>query len=84
MRILDRPFKRSPSAAASIAHTVFDERLSGAEDRAVLAAAVAEDRVLVTLDRDFTNVLIFPPESTAGIAGGFYSVGERRNLLRSS
>lgn len=49
-------------------HTVRDESLSGAEDSAVLAAAVAEQRVLVTLDRDFTNILLYPPEGTAGVA----------------
>ena len=49
-------------------HTVHDEGLVGAEDPDVLAAAVTEDRVLVTLDRDFTNVLIYPPEATAGVA----------------
>lgn len=47
--------------------TVHDEGLVGAEDPDVLAAAVAEDRVLVTLDRDFTNVLIYPPEATSGV-----------------
>src|SRR5687768_10805148 len=49
-------------------HTVRDEALSGAEDASVLAAAVAEERVLVTLDRDFTNVLVYPPKATAGVA----------------
>jgi predicted nuclease of predicted toxin-antitoxin system len=49
-------------------HTVHDEGLVGAEDPDLLAAAVTEDRVLVTLDRDFTNVLIYPPEATAGVA----------------
>lgn len=49
-------------------HTVRDENLSGADDPDVLAAAVAEDRILVTLDRDFTNVILYPPEATAGVA----------------
>jgi len=49
-------------------HTVAEEGLAGAEDPSVLAAAVAEDRVLVTLDRDFTNVLLYPPEATSGVA----------------
>jgi predicted nuclease of predicted toxin-antitoxin system len=48
--------------------TVAGEELTGADDPEVLAAAVAEDRVLVTLDRDFTNVLLYPPETTAGVA----------------
>ncbi|RJP37719.1 MAG: hypothetical protein C4547_05335 [Phycisphaerales bacterium] len=48
--------------------TVVDEGLSGSPDPDVLAAAVAEQRVLVTLDRDFSNVLTFPPATTCGIA----------------
>lgn len=48
--------------------TVRDEGLSGADDPTVLAAAVAEDRILVTLDRDFSNVLLYPPENSAGVA----------------
>lgn len=47
--------------------TVHEEGLSGSPDPEILAAAVAEDRVLVTLDKDFANVLIFPPEATCGV-----------------
>ena len=50
------------------ADTVRDENLHGARDLRVLQAATAEDRILVTRDQDFANVLIFPPEETAGIA----------------
>jgi predicted nuclease of predicted toxin-antitoxin system len=48
--------------------TVLEEKLGGADDKSVLASAVAENRVLVTLDRDVTNVLQFPPEQTSGVA----------------
>jgi predicted nuclease of predicted toxin-antitoxin system len=48
--------------------TVHEEQLSGASDPAVLDAAVAADRALVTLDVDFANPFRFPPELTAGIA----------------
>ncbi|MEK6631646.1 MAG: DUF5615 family PIN-like protein [Acidobacteriota bacterium] len=44
-----------------------DEQLVGVADDRVLAAASAEGRVLVSLDRDFTNILRHPPEPTAGI-----------------
>jgi predicted nuclease of predicted toxin-antitoxin system len=43
-------------------HTVIDEGLSGADDVDVLAAAVAEDRELVTMDLDFANPIRFPPK----------------------
>lgn len=47
--------------------TVRDQDLRGADDATVLQAAVGEERVLVTMDRDFGNVLAYPPERTAGI-----------------
>ena len=48
--------------------TVHGEGLTGAEDATVLAAAVAEDRTLVTMDHDFGNVLAYPPAATRGVA----------------
>lgn len=48
--------------------TVHGEGLAGADDSAVLAAAVAEGRILVTMDHDFGNVLAYPPQSTCGVA----------------
>lgn len=47
--------------------TVHQEGLSGADDRTVLAAAIADDRIFVTMDHDFGNVVAYPPESTCGI-----------------
>jgi predicted nuclease of predicted toxin-antitoxin system len=44
-----------------------DEQLAGAADDHILAVASREGRVLVSLDRDFTNILRHPPRSTAGI-----------------
>jgi len=48
--------------------TVHQEGLTGAEDANVLAAAIAEKRILVTMDHDFGNVLVYPPEATCGVA----------------
>ncbi len=48
--------------------TVRDEKLHGAKDPRVLEAATTEDRILVTMDQDFANTLLFSPEKTAGIA----------------
>lgn len=44
-----------------------DEGLAGVDDHAVLAAASAAGRVLVTLDLDFADVVRHPPAGTAGI-----------------
>jgi predicted nuclease of predicted toxin-antitoxin system len=47
--------------------TVRDQHLQGASDDRVFAVASAEGRALITLDRDFGQVLRFPPASSAGI-----------------
>lgn len=44
-----------------------DQRLTGAADDQLLVAASREGRVLVSLDRDFTNILRHPPDLAAGI-----------------
>jgi predicted nuclease of predicted toxin-antitoxin system len=48
--------------------TVVGEQLSGASDSALLDAAVAAERALVSLDVDFANPFQFPPNLTFGIA----------------
>lgn len=47
--------------------TVYDESLSGAPDDVVLEACRSEERVLFTLDLDFSNPLRFPPSATSGL-----------------
>jgi predicted nuclease of predicted toxin-antitoxin system len=48
--------------------TVADQGLAGAVDPRVIAVCGAERRCLVTLDLDFSNPFVFPPEQYAGIA----------------
>lgn len=48
--------------------TVAAQRLSGADDERIFRICAAEGRALVTLDLDFSQVLRFPPEQSAGIA----------------
>jgi len=47
--------------------TVHGQGLSGAPDEKIFEVCAAEGRVLVTLDRDFGEVLRFPPDQSAGI-----------------
>jgi predicted nuclease of predicted toxin-antitoxin system len=47
--------------------SVQEEALQGEEDQSVYEHCIAEGRVLVTLDLDFSNVLRYPPEPTPGI-----------------
>ncbi|MGF1646581.1 MAG: DUF5615 family PIN-like protein [Kineosporiaceae bacterium] len=47
--------------------TVADEGLTGAEDGAVLQAATADDRLLITLDRGLGDVRAYPPGTHGGV-----------------
>jgi predicted nuclease of predicted toxin-antitoxin system len=46
---------------------VMGEGLGGEDDAPILAAATAEDRVLLTFDLDFADIRRYPPGSHAGI-----------------
>ena len=54
-------------SAGSDAHTLGDDRLSGASDETVAVASRSEDCILVTLDLDFANIRAYPPGEHAGI-----------------
>jgi predicted nuclease of predicted toxin-antitoxin system len=41
--------------------------LAGAPDERIREYAITEDRVLMTLDADFANLLRFPPAGTPGV-----------------
>jgi predicted nuclease of predicted toxin-antitoxin system len=47
--------------------TVTEQRLGGTSDDELIEVCRIEDRTLVTLDLDFSNVLRFPPQRYAGI-----------------
>jgi len=49
-------------------HTVRDEQLQGCPDVNLFEICCAEQRCLVTLDLDFSDVTRFFPEQTGGIA----------------
>ncbi len=48
--------------------TVQDQGLGGIQDEALYERCRQDRRCLVSLDLDFSNVLRFPPEPTAGLA----------------
>jgi predicted nuclease of predicted toxin-antitoxin system len=58
--------------------TVRDQDLQGAPDEKLFEVCAAEGRALITLDRDFSQVLRFPPEKRAGIA--VLEIGQRATL----
>ena len=56
------------SAAGHDVCTVAVQTLEGATDAELLRRCAAEQRALVTLDMDFANPLIYPPDRHAGVA----------------
>ncbi|MBV8534612.1 MAG: DUF5615 family PIN-like protein [Alphaproteobacteria bacterium] len=58
--------------------TVWDQNLHGVPDQKLFEICGAEERALVTLDRDFGQVTRFPPERSAGII--VLDVGPRTTL----
>jgi predicted nuclease of predicted toxin-antitoxin system len=59
--------RKSLGSLGHDAHTVTDEGLSGARDETVLEACIAEDRILITLDLDFSDIRTYRPGSHPGI-----------------
>lgn len=49
------------------AHTVFDECIVGGSDESLLEICNSENRVLITFDLDFAQVLSYPPSTHCGI-----------------
>lgn len=54
---------------SEVGHDVVDVRdqMQGVPDSLVSDAAIAENRVLVTLDMDFANIVQYPPDKYPGI-----------------
>lgn len=49
------------------AHTVLQEGLGGASDSSISTICLRENRVLITLDTDFCNILTYPPKQYSGL-----------------
>jgi predicted nuclease of predicted toxin-antitoxin system len=58
--------------------SVRDQHLQGVADERLFEVCAAEGRALITLDRDFCQVLRFPPEKSTGIA--VLEIGPRATL----
>ena len=78
----------SPRAAAICrasghdASTAFDEGLNGRSDPEILAAATAEGRTVITIDRGFGDARLFPPGSHAGIIVLRPNTNDKELILR--
>jgi len=49
------------------AHSVYSEGIEGCSDRQLIAMCKKEQRLLITLDNDFSNIFAYPPEKFEGI-----------------
>ncbi len=47
--------------------TVYEQKMAGVADDELFRHCAKEGRALITLDHDFSSVLRFPPEQSAGI-----------------
>ncbi len=47
--------------------TVFEESLSGKDDKKIIEVCKKEGLILITLDNDFSNIISFPIETHNGI-----------------
>ena len=54
-------------AAGHDVSTVFQQRLHGVSDETLFEVCAREGRAILTLDRDFGQVIRFPPEKSAGL-----------------
>ena len=54
-------------ASGFAADTVRDQRIAGARDEDLADVVRRENRVLITLDLDFSNIRAYPPEAYSGI-----------------
>ena len=48
-------------------HTVLDEHLGGSEDSVIYRTAQAEERIILTLDLDFSDIRTYIPADSHGI-----------------
>lgn len=54
-------------AAGHDAKTVYEQRLQGAQDSLLIDVCHKENRILVTLDIDFSDIRAYPPQELSGI-----------------
>ncbi|MEW6350292.1 MAG: DUF5615 family PIN-like protein [Thermodesulfobacteriota bacterium] len=64
---LPREFAQVLRSAGHDAATIREETLSGAPDTQVIVVCLTEDRAILTLDLDFADIRLYPPEEHPGM-----------------
>ena len=62
--------------------TVLDEGIGGATDSTIASVCQGEQRVLVTLDKDFADIRAYPPDEYPGIVVLRLTSNSTADLLR--
>jgi predicted nuclease of predicted toxin-antitoxin system len=75
-------FAQVLQAAGHDASTILEEQLSGAPDPEVMAVSISENRAIVTLDLDFADIRLYPPEDHPGIIVFRVQPQDKERLLR--
>ena len=74
MKLAFKLDENMPAAAADLlraagcdVHTALDQNLGGKDDPTLAEVCRREDRALVTLDMDFADIRLYPPDQFAGL-----------------
>lgn len=79
---LPREFALMLRDAGHDAHDVVEESLGGQPDDRIAERCRAEDRVIVTLDLDFADIRMYPPQGLAGMLVLRAQHQDKRHLIR--
>jgi predicted nuclease of predicted toxin-antitoxin system len=63
------------------AKTVYDQQLQGVDDPVLMDRCDQEKRILITLDIDFSDITLYPPEKHAGILVLRLANQSKQNIL---
>lgn len=61
--------------------TVYDQQLQGVEDLILMGRCDEENRILITLDTDFSDITLYPPEKHAGVLVLRLGNQSKKNIL---
>jgi len=65
------------------AMTVLEEKMAGISDQDLIALCQDEDRILMSLDMDFTDIRLYPPVNCPGVLVFRLQSHDKRRLLVS-
>lgn len=64
------------------AETVYDEHIAGIKDEGIKDVCIRENRVLVTLDMDFSDIRTYPPSELSGIIVLRVGIQSKKHVIK--